>query len=379
MHGILISVSGLGDTRSHDLRSIQALRAIAALAVVFHHVPYETAVRIGWVGALPESTVGAAGVDLFFVISGFVMVYASDTLFGRRDAARTFILRRIARIVPLYWAISALLLVEMLLKNHGLPPGFISIEGVLASFVFVPYPRPTGEIGPIHALGWTLNYEMFFYVCFAVALLSSRRRAVLALASAFAAFVTTGRLFFLPQPLSFWFDPIILEFCYGMLIALAYREGVRLTLRLSLNVVIAAVLAFGASFVFGVVIEWRAVQWGLPCAAVVAGLVLSSASWKPGLPGQAFAFLGDASYSLYLMHMILFAMVRPISHWVDPALFVWPYAVLLVVVAIAGSGAMYRLFERPVTRALQARIRAIGTRSATLNNSSRGTLRHPGD
>ncbi len=92
---------------SVPVASIQILRAVAALAVVALHVGHEGATRLGPRNPLPDFSVGAAGVDLFFVISGFIMVYASDTLFARAGAPATFFTRRLARIVPLYWAATA--------------------------------------------------------------------------------------------------------------------------------------------------------------------------------------------------------------------------------------------------------------------------------
>src|ERR1041385_2180302 len=137
--------------------------------------------------------VGAPGLDLFFVISGFVMVYSSERLFGRADAPRIFMLRRIARIVPLYWAMTLVVLAYFLLA-HGrdmlfalYPPG-----NILASFLFYPYPRGDGALVPLHALGWTLNYEMFFYVVFAALICLSREIAVTAIVALFCTLAVLG-------------------------------------------------------------------------------------------------------------------------------------------------------------------------------------------
>ena len=91
---------------SEALQSIQMLRAVAALAVLFYHITLEFRVRLGLGDVVPLFHIGSAGVDLFFVISGFIMVHASEKLFGRREGPLIFIQRRLARIVPLYWATS---------------------------------------------------------------------------------------------------------------------------------------------------------------------------------------------------------------------------------------------------------------------------------
>ena len=101
---------------------------------------------------------------MFFVISGFVMVHASEPLFGRADGPRLFWLRRLIRIAPLYWAVTSLYLVLTLLlpdmATSHYSPGLIA-----ASYLFFPFPREDGTMQPVVGLGWTLNYEMFFYSC----------------------------------------------------------------------------------------------------------------------------------------------------------------------------------------------------------------------
>ena len=110
---------------------------------------------------------------------------------------------------------------------------------------------------------------------------------------------------------------------------------------------------------------WRVFWWGLPSAALVAACVLSSAQWQPGPVGRFFGLLGDASYSLYLVHPLVFPLVRwTIVRWIDFSAMPWLYAATLFVAAIVASVACYFFFERPITRALQRRLRAWQTRAA---------------
>src|SRR5205085_6006264 len=190
---------------------------------------------------------GAAGVDLFFVISGFVMVYSSEALFGRLDGPVRFFLRRLARIAPLYWVVT-IAIILYIYAAHGATLWTIYSPGsLLASFLFWPYPRLDGLAFPVHLLGWTLNYEMFFYAVFAFAILLPRRAAVATVCVAFAALVTIGQLYSLPLPFGFWANSIILEFCYGMLIALLYRAGVRLPPSVTCTLGISSVIGYLAS------------------------------------------------------------------------------------------------------------------------------------
>jgi exopolysaccharide production protein ExoZ len=343
--------------RSRSLVSIQVLRAVAALGVLVHHVANEITGKFGLSFPFKNIIVGAGGVDLFFVISGFVMVYASESLFARPGAPRIFLLRRLARVAPLYWSVTAILVGYLFVAHRIFPPPSFSTEGVIATFAFLPYPRLDGWIAPVHVLGWTLNYEMFFYVVFAAAILLPRRRAVSAIVALFLALVAIGRLFALPQPFAFWFDPLILEFCFGMLIAHAYREGIKVSRAAQFWMIAAAMAGYAGSAVFGPAVDWRVLEWGLPGAALVAGLALGRDAFAARPVTRAFAFLGDASYSLYLVHFLVFVIVyRVLKPWFDLPPMPWIYGVALLSASIAAALLSYVLFERPITRFLQARI-----------------------
>jgi peptidoglycan/LPS O-acetylase OafA/YrhL len=98
--------------------------------------------------------------------------------------------------------------------------------------------------------------------------------------------------------------------------------------------------------------------WGLPSAALVASCALSQSTWRPGPAGRFFGLLGDASYSLYLVHPLAFPLVRwTVGRWFDFSSVPWVYAAIAFLAAIAASVACYWVFERPITRALQRRLK----------------------
>ena len=349
----------VGGRGSPQLISIQILRAVAALAVLTHHTLFEISYHVSGRHVAQGILVGGAGVDLFFVISGFVMVFSSQRLFAQPGAPRVFFLRRLARVAPLYWATSAVFLAYMLVAYRGLTDVY-SVGSVIASFLFLPFPGPGpfGLMPPVHGLGWTLNYEMFFYVVFAGAILLPRNAAVAAVTALFLALAAIGHALALPQPLAFWCDPIILEFCLGMLIALGLRAGLRWPPAASYALAGAAIVAFALSARYGPApIGWRLYEWGLPSAALVAACVLSRDDAMPGPIARAFGFLGDASYSLYLVHpLAILGARKTLMRWVDFSAFPWAYAPLIFLGSIAAAIVTYLLFERPITRALQQRI-----------------------
>ncbi|MEG8039988.1 acyltransferase [Sphingomonas sp. LR60] len=144
--------------------NIQYLRAVAALMVVFHHARNPLA---GGFNPLLGYTIGEAGVDIFFVISGFIML-----TIGVKEQVGTFISRRLVRIYPLYWIACFLTLFVLIAsKKENLFVGH-----VIKSFLLIPYYNPIhgGEIWPILVPGWTLSYELFFYGIFAIGLVAKK-------------------------------------------------------------------------------------------------------------------------------------------------------------------------------------------------------------
>ncbi len=170
------------------LDSVQMLRAIAALAVIWSHSTLEllrfTDVDLRTFSSL--SSMGRIGVDIFFVISGFVMVYVSSRHFQKTGEVSRFVLRRIIRVVPVYWFYTSLMLGVALFAPDMLRNFKLSWFHVAASYLFIPWATPgDNDFHPLLGIGWTLNYEMFFYILFAPFLLFARERAVLALVGLF--------------------------------------------------------------------------------------------------------------------------------------------------------------------------------------------------
>ena len=340
-----------------SLLSIQVLRGFAALSVVVSHLQREFEIGLGMPGPLPKAVIllGGAGVDLFFVISGFIMVYVATPLFGRRDAPALFFLRRAVRIIPLYWAVSGVLLAYVLRSYSDLASANMSVASIVTTFFFLPYPKPDGTVVPLNGIGWTLNYEMFFYAVFAIAILATRSAAVIGISVLFVVMSVTAVLFGpLPNPLAFWTDSIILDFVFGMWVALAFGNGVRLPGWGSYGLVVAGVVGIAGSALGE--IDWlpRFLILGAPAALIVAGLVLSGRPPRTGIVWWALGHLGDASYALYLVHPLVATIPRrAFPGLLDLASHPWLSGSVLVLAAVVAAIAVHFLFERPVTRALQ--------------------------
>jgi len=351
------------------LLSIQALRALAAVMVVFHHAQNDAGRTAAEAGAAFERFFAlpwAAGVDLFFVVSGFVMVFSSEKMFAASGGAAQFMSRRIARIVPLYWLATAVFLVAALrgaaAGKQLAPP----LAEILSSFAFLPFPRGIdGAPRPIHSLGWTLEYEMFFYLVFACFLWLPRMRAVASVAIFLSALVL-AHVALQPQnvALAYWSDPIVLEFALGMGIALAHRSGVRLSniAALALAAPALGVLVYdpmhSAAEGFDALDPngfLRLLSWGVPMAALFAAITLRAQAQPAGPAMRLAAAVGDASYALYLFHPLAIIVLRKL--WIAghfERFGFWPLVIAATFASIALALAIYRWIEKPLTALAQA-------------------------
>ncbi len=301
-----------------------------------------------------------AGVDIFFVVSGFIMVHASGKLFGRPGAAKLFLERRIARIVPLYWAATTLFLLIGLAVPAVLNSGAPGLGQIAASYLFWPAVSTQGLVQPVYSLGWTLNYEMLFYVLFAAALMLPRASVVPAVTAALLVLVFSELLAGpLPLPFGFWGQPIVLEFAAGMALALLRRGGLHLASPLRWGIAAGGV----AILLFGVHLQLPAGAWrdvalhGSAASLLVLAAVSGRNEGAPSAAMRALARVGDASYALYLVHPFVIRGLREVfmrAGLHEPTLF--------IVVALAGAViaalAAHHLFEVPATRWLRRRFRA---------------------
>ena len=141
--------------------------------------------------------------------------------------------------VPLYWIVTSIMLVYDLAR--GFTASDVSPALAIWSFLFIPYLRPSGEMGPLYGVGWTLNYEIFFYGIFAIGLVARRELAIASTVSLLLGLaVINVTIHELPDQVVYWSDPLILEFIFGMVLALIYRAGYRLHPAVSALLLLAA-------------------------------------------------------------------------------------------------------------------------------------------
>jgi exopolysaccharide production protein ExoZ len=348
------------------LTNIQILRALAAIAVVIYHTGIETTGVCKAVGlpCLYEGWLGAYGVNLFFMISGFIMVVTSWNSFGKSGATWAFLEKRLKRIVPLYWFVTTLAVVGIFFVPSMLNVSVLEPSYVLASYLFWPMERMNGLVRPIANLGWTLNLEMFFYAVFAAALFFGRVRGLL-LAVGFllglvamhgaGEFAANGPLASIP--LNFWADPIILNFIMGIGVGVLYMKDVRTKGWENLALLaIAAASLWGVQYDSDILLAFPEnhvvprFTTALPMLPILIAGALGPQLDVSKLWGRGALLLGDASYSLYLIHPFALRPFKAIwVKFVGTDLPLWSFSLACVVLALVVGLGCYVLAERPFT------------------------------
>jgi len=337
----------------HRLQGIEACRGFAAVLVVFYHA--------GKMISLPQYynytpfgnffSFGHAGVDFFFVLSGFIITYVHRRDLGRPVALGQFCYRRFVRIFPLYWIVTAIVFVLALFspdRAARLAPGHL-----IASLLLLPHSQD-----PLLGVGWTLEHEMLFYLAFAVAIVS--KRLGLALAAAGAGLAVAGSLVRFGFPLDFLTTPYHLQFMMGVAAAMAVGSG-----RVAAPGVLAAAGTLGF-FATGLTENAGLLTWAGPASILLFGacsmLVITGIATLEQrgqlTVGAAGRLLGGASYAIYLFHTIAIGLLvhagaeLGLLRWIPG----WLMLLTGAVVAIGASVVLHIVVERP----LMARLRRGG-------------------
>lgn len=312
---------------------------------------------------IADLQLGAAGVDIFFILSGMVITLAEV---GQVRDPAGYMSRRLVRVVPMYWL--ALAVVGLLLVVGMTPLGIsendATIGNMLRSMMFVPFLREHGGLMPLLGVGWTLNFEMFFYLVFALTLLLPARGQLPGLAAIMLLFVAAGLVLRPTNAVAVVYtNPLLLEFLAG--VGLAYwwmrrAPGPRSSDRvLGLGFVLAGLVGFALSArpeEFHELIGSRVLFFGLPALSCVIGALLLESG---GIAARArwWHLAGAASYALYLFHPLVLQVVEKLVHGFNLDLGNGAVVLAAIVVGVVAShvaGLVIHLWiERPLTRFLR--------------------------
>ncbi len=365
-----------GTQASAKLHSIQALRGVAAFLVMLFHcaeiqrdgLGLDRQAEINVVSGFWDR--GYAGVDLFFVISGFVMVYVTQH-YGRKDVGR-FLYKRVARIYPIWW-VFALIMAAYIFVSYGQfgPPSLVSakesVPYLIKSLALVPQ-----ENVPVLTVGWTLIHEVYFYLIFALALFLPKRVLPLFLL-VWAGLTLLGFSLGYARPMvnsvaSLFSSLLTLEFIAGALLAwVMLRRDTKTKSLIPLFVFALGGVAFAAAlFLYidksnSLTLWGRVVVYSLPCLAMLGGLIAMEKSGQVKI-NSALSRLGDWSYGLYLSHILVILTVKRVFQFTDPYLpeslryqaagcidnvVFWGISIVACLIVSALS---YRFLEQPLLR-----------------------------
>ena len=317
----------------HRLESVQALRGIAVFFVVLSHVGF--------------INFGAFGVDLFFCISGFIMMYITQ-----RTTAN-FFYKRVIRIIPLYWVFTISTFILVSCKPSLLNSTSSELSHLIKSIAFIPFDK-NGLVEPLLGPGWTLNYEMYFYLIFFVSLKISFEYRGYMVSGIFGILALAGFFHEGGVIWEFYTDPIILEFSFGILAFYILNSKVKFNETTSIFVIF--LVLFICIFTrIKPSPDLRFLIWGVPMFLFFLLFVTNDYHFfVRGLLEK----IGNASYSIYLTHLFV---ILGFDRLLSPMQSLSLSSLLLSLIAITSSIILgyfvYKWFEVPVHRYLAKRVK----------------------
>ncbi len=338
-------------SNSKQLDSLQFLRFVAAFSVVLFH--FGRTLVLEYHVDRNYFDMGAAGVDIFFVLSGFIISYSSDPGRGIVYFAR----KRVARIVPLYWLLTLVIVLIALVKPNLLNSTVVTVDTVIKSLLFIPYQKSGGAVQPILFLGWTLCYEVFFYLIYGACLIFGAR----------ASWFASAAIFFLIALHAIWpagsiewrfyTNPILIEFVLGMMLHKAYSAYSAIRSGSNVAAFVLVLLACVAYFFIVTLAGPSLFASSLFAVLFVSGFLLMRL--PSGKLWAILVLLGDASYSLYLVHPYTFQLpVKLLGKHLSLAV-VTGILALVTLCTIGISVVLLKFFERPMQALLMRRPKPI--------------------
>jgi len=348
--------------------SIQLLRAIAVISVIYNH-SFIIARGNNFSDSLQSHFFNlrhwtSIGLDLFFVVSGVIMTIVTKSYLKKQNGWFEFLLKRMVRILPLYWLLSVVVYFERYAIKH--PVGH---DEIAKTILFFPIFAARNALLPIIGQGWSLTFEIYFYLIIVIALVFKPKQifrpliATLIILATIGCFVNAHNVL-----LRFLTTPILLEFAFGVAVGIGYQYfmGHYKTTKLStikvlsVTATVIGLVLMLASLLYdsdaistpAVVLTdntmalWRSLIWGLPCAIFVFGLMFMEQAFKLTIP-SIWIKIGDASFSGYLTHMLVILTVGKLY----PKLGLNNGDVFIIIATLASiamSLPIYQFVEKPL-------------------------------
>lgn len=330
------------------IEPLQALRGLAAFLILAKHALYEVDLISPIDFSYGNYSDYIIGIDVFFVLSGFIMAYTSWGKSGL-GAAKEFMLKRIIRIVPIYWFYTAVLAVVALILPEVLGQASFVLADFMKSLLFIPYFNGD-NLQPFLANGWTLNYEMYFYAAFAVCLILPARYSLFALSLFFFSMVFTDTFGLSGAAALFYSRVITLEFLAGALIGYFFMKGARLP-SWCFYIGVAFVAFVMGALLYTDTIDALGYDYNRPMIAIImlALLVLPKGAEYVRMPKWS-VLIGNASYTIYLSHPFAIGAVTQavLLFGVQDIIHPWFVFLTIVGVSIGGGIIAYYILEKPL-------------------------------
>jgi exopolysaccharide production protein ExoZ len=361
------SASSVGKVR---LQGVEAGRGVAALLVVFYHAALHVE------GDVPGSAVlwglphfGHAGVDFFFVLSGFIISFVHRADLGKPDRLGHYLERRFTRVLPFYWLVLSFSLLDTWLLHRAQFPG---VRELISNVLLLPQAKDQIVGG-----AWTLVFELMFYLVFAIAICSRRMGAVVL--CAWATLVAAG--FFLnpsseSAALVVASSPFCIEFFLGIGAAFVLSRrtvpfsGLLLTIGLTGFALAGLCEVAGRLYGFGATAR---LAYGTCSLMVILALVERERSSRLKVP-RFMAVLGRASYSVYLVHLIAIGITFKFLSMAVPLTPSWslPVWALLCTMGLAAGILASVWLEQPIMRYVRARVFGARTKAGSQSGTQAG-------
>lgn len=328
---------------------IEAYRGLAATAVVLYHTARHFDKNYGIPRLKSVFQFGHAGVDLFFVISGFIILFVHFGDIGRPDRISHYLGRRLTRLLPAYWVALALTIVASQLGGH-------STDLTNIAWAILPVPISTE---PVLGVAWTLQYEFMFYAAFAILILNRLAGLALLATWLFTVAGTAAGGWHPGVPSAYW-GIFNVEFFAGMAVAYRLRRDAlpryKIVLWTGIVLFIAAALAEDLGWMDGYAAFGR-LAYGLPSTMILLGGAEASRRSSTQVP-RLLRTLGSASYSLYLFHFLFIGLLWKVwltaglGTMVSPAI----GAAVFAAIAITGGVIISWRVEYPLMRLMRERL-----------------------
>jgi peptidoglycan/LPS O-acetylase OafA/YrhL len=346
------------------LPTLQYFRGLAALFVLLHHITGSTYAQYDYQYLKGWFDPGWSGVDFFFVLSGFIIFYIHQEDIGDKQKLKPFVYKRITRIYPVYW-IATLLFLPLFIRSGN------SETSVIKSLILFPQ-----KSHPILEVGWTLGYEMLFYVLFTIAILLKPRISLwifsfwligifINLGNIADASSQTGNLY-----VNYIFSHYNIEFILGCVSAYIVKNY---DLKYKKTILIVGIIGFLGAWIciqVGLFTKFsipRIFTFGISAALIIIGSALLDLKAKSQSVFKSLLYLGDASYSIYLTHLPIYFYVniafRATNMYNTLGYFLATTSIVLIVLFL---GCLFHSFiEKPILSLIRKRIQINTTKSLT--------------